>query len=142
MVSKDGTISNDTVALMKIACRVVTCSIYDIYKWKCDHWNLVLILANVQKLGSDHLALVSEFTFTQGAKEGSTTNKATVSAADTSSSREDDKSKWWMHIGWHELPWLRLKFHISTHSFCVFVWIAFLMKQSADLFVEPKDKQM
>lgn len=46
-----------------------------------------------EKLGSDHLALVSEFTFTQGAKEGSTTNKATVSAADTSSSREDDKSK-------------------------------------------------
>ncbi|KAF2298785.1 hypothetical protein GH714_027555 [Hevea brasiliensis] len=45
-----------------------------------------------KKLGSDHLALVSEFAFKRGAKEGSATNIATVSAAATSSSREDNKS--------------------------------------------------
>ncbi|XP_021680235.2 carbon catabolite repressor protein 4 homolog 3 isoform X2 [Hevea brasiliensis] len=45
-----------------------------------------------KKLGSDHLALVSEFAFTPGAKGGSTTSIATVSAAATSSSREDNKS--------------------------------------------------
>ncbi|XP_048227420.1 carbon catabolite repressor protein 4 homolog 3 isoform X2 [Ricinus communis] len=45
-----------------------------------------------KKLGSDHLALVSEFAFTQGAKEGNnTTGTATVSTAATSPTREDNE---------------------------------------------------
>lgn len=48
-------------------------------------------LAIIQKQGSDHLALVSEFAFTQVTKESNTTI-TTISATATSASREDNDS--------------------------------------------------
>ncbi|KAA8541179.1 hypothetical protein F0562_025214 [Nyssa sinensis] len=49
-----------------------------------------------KKLGSDHLALVSEYAFTQGTKEDNESNNmttaATISAIATISPEEDDNS--------------------------------------------------